>query len=104
MSLLERDAPIADGDEAPITSLTAAFAKQKRAFLADSYPSYDERLGHLRTLAGMMMGNRERVARALAADFGAHPTPASDLIEVLGVVARALRDGTSSGLDGRRRA
>ena len=37
----------------------------------------------------MMLAHREAIADALTADFGAHPRPASDLIEVLGVVGRA---------------
>ena len=37
----------------------------------------------------MMVANRERISAAIAHDFGAHPAPASDLIEVLGVVGRA---------------
>jgi coniferyl-aldehyde dehydrogenase len=89
MSILDRDATTAHGDEAAIASLRAAFAAQKRAFLADPYPTYEERLGHLGTLAGMIMSNRARVAKALSEDFGSHPAPASDLIEVLGVAGRA---------------
>lgn len=36
----------------------------------------------------MMLGARERISQALAADFGAHPGPAADLLEVLAVVGR----------------
>jgi len=89
MSILDREAAPAHTDEAAIVSLREAFAVQKRAFLAAPYPSYEERMAHLGALAGMMMANRDRIAKALADDFGAHPAPASDLIEVLGVAGRA---------------
>ncbi len=89
MSILDRDSATAHGDEAAIATLHGAYAAQRRAFLAAPYPSYDERLAHLGALAGMMMGNRARIAKALVADFGAHPAAASDLMEVLGVAGRA---------------
>jgi len=37
----------------------------------------------------MMLSNRNRISAAIAEDFGAHPAPASELLEVLGVVGRA---------------
>ena len=89
MSILDRDLETAHGDEAAIAGLRDAFAAQKRAFLANPYPSYEERLAHLGALATMLMANRERIAKALGEDFGSHPSPASDLIEVLGPASRA---------------
>ena len=89
MSILDRDLDTAHGDEAAISALQNAFALQKRSFLANPYPSYEERLAHLGALATMLMTNRERIAKALSEDFGTHPAPASDLIEVLGPAARA---------------
>ena len=89
MSILDRDAVTATGDEAAIASLRAAFAAQKKAFIADPYPSYEERMGHLGALAVMMMTYRTQISDALTADFGSHPAAASDLIEVLGVAGRA---------------
>jgi coniferyl-aldehyde dehydrogenase len=89
MSILDRDPATATGDEAAIASLRAAFAAQKKAFIADPYPSYEERMGHLGALAVMMMTYRTQISDALTADFGSHPVAASDLIEVLGVAGRA---------------
>jgi coniferyl-aldehyde dehydrogenase len=89
MSILDRDLEVAHGDEAAISALHEAFAKQKRAFLANPYPSYDERIANLGALATMIMANRERISKALSEDFGSHPPAASDLIEVLGPASRA---------------
>ncbi len=79
----------ADEDAAAIERLHAAFAAQRAAFDADRAPSLAERRGRIEGLMGMMAGNRERISQALTSDFGAHPVPASDLIEVLGVLGRA---------------
>lgn len=93
MSILEAASPTfspqASGEEAAVAGLHAAFEAQRHAFAADRDPSLEERRGRLQALMGMMLGNRERIAAALAQDFGAHPKGASDLIEVLGVVGRA---------------
>ncbi len=93
MSILEA-APLekssdAHGDDAAIADLQRAFELQRQAFAADRYPSLEERRRRLEALMMMMMANRERISAALSSDFGAHPVPASDLIEVLGVVGRA---------------
>ncbi len=56
---------------------------------SDCYPSLAERQDRLGRLIGMMAANRERIAAALDSDFGSPPKGASDLLEVLGVVASA---------------
>ena len=76
-------------DEPQIAILHAAFAMQRNAFAADRNPSLAERRSRLEALIGMMAANRAKIAKALASDFGTHPVPASDLIEVLGVIGRA---------------
>ena len=76
-------------DAVAIGSLEAAFALQRAAFAKDRRPSIDLRRERLGALIGMMLANRDRISAAIAQDFGAHPVPASDLIEVLGVVGRA---------------
>ena len=93
MSIL-KDAPQtlssgAPGEARAIGELHAAFALQRQAFATDRLPSLEVRRERLQALIGMMVANRERIAEALAQDFGAHPTGASDLIEVLGVIGRA---------------
>lgn len=91
MSILNVTPPAsaANADAAAIEALRAAFDVQKRAFSADRSPSLEVRLGRVEKIIGMMLAWRPRIAEALAADFGAHPAPASDLLEVLGVVGRA---------------
>ena len=79
----------AHDDEAAIAKLHAAFEVQQRAFATDRNPDLAERRRRIEALMGMVMANRERISAALASDFGAHPVPASDLIEVLGVLGRA---------------
>ena len=93
MSILDR--PLEDStlplttDDPAIASLRAAFRAQRAAFGADREPSIEERKSRLRKLIEMLLRNRERISKALSEDFGCHPVPASDLIEVLGPVARA---------------
>ncbi|WP_374942063.1 aldehyde dehydrogenase family protein [Sphingomonas sp.] len=90
MSVLDNVAVApAEDDAAGIAALAAAFAAQRRAFAADRAPPIGTRRERLGALIGMMTANRVRIAAAVADDFGAHPAPASDLIEVLGVVGRA---------------
>lgn len=82
-------APDAGTDREAIADLEHAFAVQRAAFAADRSPSLAVRRERLERLIGMMLANREAISKAIASDFGAHPVPASDLIEVLGVVGRA---------------
>ena len=76
-------------DREAITDLHRAFAVQRAAFTADRSPSLAIRRERLEKLIGMMLANRQAISTAIASDFGAHPVPASDLIEVLGVIGRA---------------
>ena len=92
MSILESVSQpdlLAENDSAAVVSLASAFEAQKKAFAANRNPTIEQRRERLMALIGMMMANRERIGDALISDFGAHPRPASDLIEVLGVVGRA---------------
>jgi coniferyl-aldehyde dehydrogenase len=93
MSILESSTsttpPSTTGDDAAIAELHAAFKAQRAAFHADRQPSLDERRARIGRLIEMLLGHRERISAALSADFGCHPVPASDLIEVLGPVGRA---------------
>ncbi|MEG3143125.1 aldehyde dehydrogenase family protein [Sphingomonas sp. RT2P30] len=92
MSILEiAPEPLLAGrdDHAAVAGLARAFDAQRAAFAANRDPSIEERRERLTALIGMMIGNRERISTAIASDFGAHPVPASELIEVLGVIGRA---------------
>jgi coniferyl-aldehyde dehydrogenase len=76
-------------DAAAIDELHEIVDRQRAAFLADPFPSLDERRALLGAVAGMIMGHRSQIEEAMSADFGVHPTLATDLIEVLGVAGRA---------------
>jgi len=76
-------------DTAVIADLQRVFEIQKRAFQTDRNADLATRRNRVEKVIGMMLSHRDRIADALASDFGAHPRPASDLLEVLGVVARA---------------
>jgi coniferyl-aldehyde dehydrogenase len=76
-------------DDAAIEELHEIVGRQRAAFLADPFPSLEERQALLGALAGMLMSHRTQIEEAMSADFGVHPTLATDLIEVLGVAGRA---------------
>ena len=75
-------------DAAAIAELDEAVQRQRAAFLADPYPSLQERQELLGALAAMLMGHRTEIQRAISSDFGVHPPLAADLIEVLGPAGR----------------
>ncbi len=77
-------------EERAIAELHEAFARQREAFLADPYPTLEERQTLLGALAGMLVSNRERIEQALSEDFEVHPRLGADLIEVLGPAGRAV--------------
>ena len=94
MSILDSAAssplPTGSASEAvAIADLHRAFAASGKAFAANRNPTLAERRQRIESLMHMMLSNRERISAALSSDFGSHPVPASDLIEVLGVVGRA---------------
>src|SRR5829696_2901650 len=89
MSTIEHGTTAGTGDAAAIEGLHEIVERQRAAFLADPFPSLDERRALLAALAGMVMGHRTQIEEAMSADFGVHPTLATDLIEVLGVAGRA---------------
>src|SRR3954453_18066701 len=89
MALIEHDAPTTSDDGVAIAELQEIVERQRAAFLASPYPSLEERQGLLMALAGMVMGHRSQIQDAMSADFGVHPTTATDLIEVLGVARPA---------------
>ena len=73
----------------PLRSCAGCISCNARAFLADPYPDAAERKGHLMAVAGMLMGHRDEIRAAMSADFAVHPELFTDLVEVLGVAARA---------------
>ncbi len=89
MSTIEHGTTTGPDDTAAIEELHEIVERQRAAFLADPFPSLDERRELLTALAGMVMSHRTQIEEAMSADFGVHPTLATDLIEVLGVAGRA---------------
>jgi coniferyl-aldehyde dehydrogenase len=89
MALAENRTETINNDAAAIAELDEIVERQRAAFLAEPFPSLTERQALLEALAGMVIGHRTQIEEAMSADFGVHPTLATDLIEVLGVAARA---------------
>jgi coniferyl-aldehyde dehydrogenase len=77
-------------DDAAIAELQEIVERQRAAFLAEPFPSLEERQGLLGALAAMLMSHRTEIQQALSSDFGVHPAVAADLIEVLGPAGRAV--------------
>jgi coniferyl-aldehyde dehydrogenase len=89
MSIIQQDAAASTDDAGAVEELHEIVARQREAFLADPFPSLEERQALLMALAQMVMSHREQIEDAMSADFGVHPALATDLIEVLGVAGRA---------------
>jgi coniferyl-aldehyde dehydrogenase len=91
-TLKDLAAPASDhcgSDAGAIAELELAFIAARRAFEAHRNPRLKERQERLQALIHIMLQYRVKISDALSSDFGCHPVPASDLIEVLGVVGRA---------------
>ena len=86
---LTQHEPTTGEDAEAIEELAQIVERQRAAFRAAPHPSVEERRALLAALAGMMIAHRRQIQEAMAADFGVHPTVATDLIEVLGVAGRA---------------
>src|SRR4051794_39539472 len=89
MALTQDQAATTGADAAAVAELQEIVERQRVAFLEDPSPTLEQRQGMLQALAGMIMGHRMQIREAMSADFGVHPTQATDLIEVLGVAGRA---------------
>src|SRR3954471_18319909 len=89
MALIEHDTLTTSDNAQAIAEVEEIVERQRSAFLADPSPSLDERRALLEALAGTVMAHRRQIEAAMSADFGVHPTVATDLIEVLGVAGRA---------------
>jgi coniferyl-aldehyde dehydrogenase len=89
VAIVESQSTTTGEDAAAIAELQEVVARQREAFLADPFPSLEERQALLGALAGMLIGHREQIEDALSSDFGAHPKLAADLIEILGPAGRA---------------
>jgi coniferyl-aldehyde dehydrogenase len=72
-----------------VLGLHAAFEAQRRAFAADRQPNLAARRDRLQRIVSMMEAYRERIILALNADFGAHPAPLAEVLEITAVTARA---------------
>jgi coniferyl-aldehyde dehydrogenase len=90
MATTENRTATTGADDAAIVELHEIVERQRAAFLADPFPSLEERQALLGALAGMLMSHRTEIQEALTSDFGVHPPLAADLIEVLGPAGRAV--------------
>ncbi len=90
MATTEKHTAGTSDDYAAIAELQEIVERQRAAFLADPFPSLEERQELLGALAGMLISHRIQVQEALSSDFGVHPPVAADLIEVLGPAGRAV--------------
>ncbi len=90
MATTEKHTAASSDDYAAIAELQEIVERQRAAFLADPFPSLEERQELLGALAGMLISHRTQVQEALSSDFGVHPPVAADLIEVLGPAGRAV--------------
>jgi coniferyl-aldehyde dehydrogenase len=90
MATTENRAVTVGDDDVAIAELQEIVERQRSAFLADPFPSLEERQGLLGALAAMLMSHRTEIQEATSSDFGVHPALASDLIEVLGPAGRAV--------------
>src|SRR5438132_611619 len=90
MATTENRTATTGDDYAAIAELQEIVERQRAAFLADPFPSLEERQGLLGALAEMLMSHRTQIQEAMSSDFGVHPPLAADLIEVLGPAGRAV--------------
>ena len=105
MALTENRIASTADDTAAIAELHEIVDRQRAAFLADPFPTLEQRLELLGALAGMLIGHREQIQEAMSSDFAVHPTVASDMIEILGVAGpRRLRRREPGRVDGARAA
>jgi coniferyl-aldehyde dehydrogenase len=88
MALTENRTTSTD-DTAAIAELHEIVDRQRAAFLADPFPTLEQRLELLGALGGMLVSHRAQIQEAMSSDFAVHPTVASDMIEILGVAGRA---------------
>ena len=90
MATTENRTATTSEDDSAIAELDEIVERQRAAFLADPFPSLEERQELLGALAGMLLSHRTQIQEAMSSDFGVHPRSAADLIEVLGPAGRAV--------------
>ena len=63
MATTEKRTATTGDDDAAIAELQEIVERQRAAFLADPFPSLEERQGLLGALAGMLMSHRTQIQR-----------------------------------------
>jgi coniferyl-aldehyde dehydrogenase len=58
------------------------FARQRAAYRAEPYPSYETRVTNLKKLEAILVDNQEAIAKAISQDFGHRCTQESKLVDV----------------------
>jgi coniferyl-aldehyde dehydrogenase len=89
VAIVESQSTNTGDDTGAIAELNEIVERQRQAFLADPFPSLEERQALLGAVAAMLMGHRAQIEEALSSDFAVHPPLAADLIEILGPAGRA---------------
>ena len=73
--------------EATTSRIDDVFARQKQASRAHPYPSANERINHLKTLANLLEKNQDAIAEAISADFGNRAAQESKVLEIFGLLS-----------------
>ena len=89
MTLVSPEPAVELDDDAAIDELHRLYATQRAAYRSAPFPDVRTRKEHLGALAAMVIRHRLDIQAAMNADFAAHPTLFTDLVEVLGVAGRA---------------
>ncbi|NIB42260.1 aldehyde dehydrogenase family protein [Pseudomaricurvus alkylphenolicus] len=74
--------------ENTVAELETLFEKQRKAFSENNNPSYEERMGWLKSLEQMMMDLRHPIREAISKDFDCHSPLITDMFETGGVLGR----------------
>ena len=72
MATTENRTRTTNSDDAAIAELHEIVERQRGAFLADPFPSLEERQGLLGALAAMLIGHRTEIHEAMSSDL---PSP-----------------------------
>ena len=70
-----------------VEQMRQLFAKQRAAFAAERYPSYQVRRANLLALKALVLDNADGIAAAISADFGHRSVHESKLLDIFGLVS-----------------
>ncbi|WP_217474396.1 coniferyl aldehyde dehydrogenase [Stutzerimonas stutzeri] len=70
-----------------VEQMRQLFARQRAAFAAERYPSYQVRRANLLALKALVLDNADGIAAAISADFGHRSVHESKLLDIFGLVS-----------------